>query len=267
MKASISLLAVRVRAAQRIKCRPGFSYLGQAGCGRGQTVHNHDLLTAAADHAVACALSGAGAWIGSWDAFARPADRRRRARGGLPRDPPRWARRGRGARRRRAARAARGAPPGRADRPAHGPRRARRRGDARPRAQPVAALLRLRDRRGAAGGARRRRRGRRLGPERRRLLGVARRVGRRGGRGRLAARAARPPGGRLVRPDHRLPAGARDLPGGGAQRRARGRGVGRRGPAGCRARRAYAWWSAPSATSRSTGRCGSSASAPTRWCP
>ena len=33
MKGSVSLLAVRVRAAQRIKCRPEFSYFGWAGAG------------------------------------------------------------------------------------------------------------------------------------------------------------------------------------------------------------------------------------------
>ena len=179
------------------------------------------------------------AWIGSRDALARPAQRRRRARGGLPRDAPRRPRRGRGARRRR--RCARGSRcPSRTGRPT----RARSSTSSSRAATP--GLVRSQSPRyfgyviggTLPGGARRRHGGRRLGPERRRLLGVAGRLGGRGGRRRLAARAARPPGGRVVRPDHRLPAGARHLPGRRAQRRARPRGLGRRGrrPAGRAAR-------------------------------
>ena len=141
------------------------------------------------------------------------------------------------------------------------------RGDARPRAQPVAALLRLRDRRDAARGAGRRRRGRlawdqnaggySVSPAASVVEEVA---------GGWLLELLGLPGGRVVRPDHRLPAGARHLPGGGAQRRPRARRVGRRGRrAAGRAARAPAGQRA-SATSRSTARCGSSASAPTRWC-
>ena len=173
----VGLLARSARAGCSTYQMPtGIQLFRPAGCGRGQTVHNHDLNAAAT--AVACALSGADALprdlltaaAGHAADFLETLPEGRVEAEVLDADELR-------------ARLAMPLPDAPTD-PRTVARRARRRGDAGHRAQPVAALLRLRDRRGAAGGARGRRRGRRLGPERRRLLGVARRVGGRGGRRR-----------------------------------------------------------------------------------
>ena len=128
---------------------------------------------------------------------------------------------------------------------------------------PAAALLRLRDRRRAARGARRRLAHVGVGPERRALVADAGGGGRRGGRRALAARAAR--AAAETRPS-RFVTGCQmahvDRARRGAPPRARAGGLGRR------ARRAVRCAADPrrrrreAARARSTARCASSGSAP-----